>query len=60
MLIYGMGKSMGKSPHTRYLIDGDGDGEIAPYAILNRWGNLWDGEIGSSRQVTLYAIVNTR
>jgi len=39
-----MGKSMGKSPHTRYLIDGDGDGEIAPYAILNRWGNLWDGD----------------
>jgi len=48
---------MGKSPHTRYLIDG----EIAPYAILNRWGNLWDGdgdrEIGSSRQVTPYAIL---
>ena len=32
---------MGKSPHTRYLIDGEIYGEIAPYAILNRWGNLW-------------------
>ena len=30
---------MGKSPHTRYLIDGEIYGEIAPYAILNRWGN---------------------